>query len=140
MNIIKNLMLLCFVAFPLASYAGHGESSEEEKPPISNISYFDLSPEIVTNYAAPGRKVGFIRVKVQLMTDSPGDVAVLEYHAPMIRDVIITTLNRKTQADFSATGFEEIRRECKNQIEEFLQKEEGHKVLRDILFTNAIWE
>ena len=48
MNIIKNLMLLCFVAFPLASYAGHGESSEEEKPPISNISYFDLSPEIVT--------------------------------------------------------------------------------------------
>ena len=40
----------------------------------------------------------------------------------------------------NAKGFEDIKRDCRNQIEAFIQKEEGRKIIRDILFTNTIWE
>jgi flagellar FliL protein len=130
---------LLSLSIPTASYAGHGEEKEEEAP-VSKISYYDLSPEIVTNYAAPGKKIGFIRIKVQLMTEDPADISVLEYHSPMIRDIIISTLNKRPNSDFNAKGFEDIKRDCRNQIEAFIQKEEGRKIIRDILFTNTIWE
>lgn len=137
---LKVIALSLLLSLPISAYAGHG-GGEEEALPVSNISYYDLAPEIVTNYSAPGRKIGFIRLKVQLMTENPADIPVLEYHAPYIRDIVISILHKKTPADFSsAKGFDDIRRECKAQIEEFLQKEEGRKVIRELLFTNTIWE
>lgn len=137
---MKKLFFILCLLFPLTTLAsGHGGG--EEVAPVSSISYYDLSPEIVTNYAATGKKNGYIRVKVQIMVETPSDKEIVGYHASTLRDIVISTLNR-SQADTikSSDGRNSILEDCKNQMDAFFQKEEGRKLIKELLFTNYIYE
>lgn len=122
-----------------AMASGHGGG--EEAPPVSSISYYDLAPEIVTNYSSQGHKVGYVRVRIQIMVPSPEELEVVTHHAPMIRDIVIKVLNNKTKEEIaSPSGRDMIQTECKTQVELFMQQEEQRKVIKDLLFTNYIYQ
>ncbi len=133
------LTLALFASDPLFA-SGHG-GGEENTIPVSNISYFELAPEIVTNYETLGNRIGYLRVKVQIMVDSPADIDVLQYYAPELRDIVITTLYRKQYNEISTLqGRQEIITTCKKKMEDFLKKEEDRKIIRDVIFTNFIFQ
>lgn len=142
--IMKSIVLtlvLSLVASGAALASGHGGGKEENEIPVSNISYFDLAPEIVTNYTAEGNRVGYVRVKVQIMTDSPAEVEILKYHYAALRDIVISTLYKKEYNDVSTLlGRQEITQECKRKIEDYLLAEEDRKIVREVIFTNFIFQ
>lgn len=140
--IIKSFILaLIIICSNVVFASGHGGGKSENEVPVSNISYFDLAPEIVTNYATSGNRIGYLRVKAQIMVDSPADVEILQYHAPALRDIVITSLYNKEYNTISTIqGRQEIITECKKKIEDFLQKEEERKIIREVIFTNFIFQ
>ncbi len=131
--------ILCLGIMSNAHASGH--KAEEDLPPVSNISYYELAPEIITNYSTPGNRIGYVRVKVQIMVDNPADLAIVETHAPMFRDIVITTLYSKDYVTISsAEGQDMINNECKSLMDAFLQEKEGRKLIREVLFTNFIYQ
>lgn len=55
-------------------------------------AYFGFEPDIVTNYTVVKKKMGYVRLTVELMV--PGDnLSVVEHHSPLLRDAIINSVN-----------------------------------------------
>ncbi|KKA44623.1 MULTISPECIES: flagellar basal body-associated protein FliL [Salinivibrio] len=131
------LMVVLSVLFWLSA-AVHAQEEGEGNP---KYSYFSLEPEITTNYVTEGRRLGFIKVKVELMVDNPKLVSELEYHSPLIRDVIIETLNQQTATQIkSLSGRETIRKTCLEKVNEHLLAETNRRMLTDLLFTKYLYQ
>ena len=68
-------------------------------------------------------------------------IELLKKHDPLLRDAINTLLGSQTLDDVkSQEGREKTRLACKAKVEELLTKEEGRKVIRDLLFTNFLYQ
>ncbi|OOE98786.1 flagellar basal body-associated protein FliL [Salinivibrio sp. MA351] len=107
----------------------------------AKYSYFSLEPEITTNYVTEGPRLGFIKVKVELMVDDPKWVSELEYHSPLIRDVIIETLAQQTASKIkSLSGREAIRKACLEKVNALLLAETNRRMLADLLFTKYLYQ
>ncbi len=132
------LLLTAVACSALAS--GHGKE-ESDQPPVSNISYYELAPEIVTNCASPGNRICYVRLKVQIMVDNPADVEIIQYNASVLRDIVITTVYSKDiNIIASPHGQEDIIAECKSRMDAFFQEREGRRLIREVLFTNFIFQ
>ena len=135
------LMLTCGLA-PSITFAneGGGEGGEGAAQP-TGIGYYTLDPEFITNFLSDGPTLGYVRVKVDLMVDNAADIELLKRHDPLLRDAINTLLGSQTLEEVkSQEGREKIRLKCKAKVEELLTKEEGRKVIRDLLFTNYLYQ
>ncbi len=131
------LMVVLSVLFWLSA-AVHAQEEGERNP---EYSYFSLEPEITTNYVTEGRRLGFIKIKVELMVDNPKLVSELEYHSPLIRDVIIETLNQQNATQIkSLSGRETIRKKCLEKVNELLLAETNRRMLTDLLFTKYLYQ
>ena len=53
---------------------GEGEAVDPNKPVIS---YFSLDPEIITNYITTNNEMGYIRIKIEVMVNNAGDLALV---------------------------------------------------------------
>ena len=116
-----------------------GEGGEAAAP--SGIGYYTLDPEFITNFLSDGPTLGYVRVKVDLMVDNAADIELLKRHDPLLRDAINTLLGSQTLEEVkSQEGREKVRLKCKAKVEELLTKEEGRKVIRDLLFTNYLYQ
>ena len=139
----KKLLLLltlmcCATSLTFASEGGEGKK-EEAKP--AGIGYYTLDPEFITNYVTNGPTLGYVRVKVDLMIDNAGDIELLKKHEPLIRDAITTELGTLTLDQVcSQDGRETARQTLKKQIMDLLTKEEERPVIRDLLFTNFLYQ
>lgn len=137
-------LLLCSSLFCTAAYAsgGGGEGGGEggaAKP--TGIGYYTLDPEFISNYLTQGPVLGYVRVKIDLMVDNAADIELLKKHAPLLRDAIMTILSSQTREQIrSLEGREAMRQACKKQVEDLLTKEVGRKVIRDLLFTNYLYQ
>ncbi|WP_028116449.1 flagellar basal body-associated protein FliL [Ferrimonas senticii] len=122
----------------LASYSSAAAQPAEAN---SNIGYYGLEPEIVTNYITNTNNLGFIRVGVELMLHNADDMALVEQHQPLIRAHLIEILGQQP-ADLikSLSGREEIRRRCFEQISQALQQETGKELLMNLLFTKYLYD
>ncbi len=118
----KYLLVLSLILTPLGSKA-------------SDYAYFGFEPDIVTNYVAVQKKMGYVRLTVELMVTGE-NLEIVEHHSPLLRDAIITIIGKQTQAKIkSIKGRSEIQLLCEEQVKELLTKETGKPLIKKLLFT-----
>ncbi|GEK11067.1 flagellar basal body-associated protein FliL [Pseudoalteromonas sp. McH1-7] len=107
----------------------------------SNIGYFGFEPDIITNYIGQSnKKLGYVRVTVDLMLNDVSNIAVVEHHTPLLRDAIVQILSKENEETVkSLTGREEIRKRCAEKLKTLLKEETGQEIVRDVLFTKYLY-
>ena len=120
------LTLLCFSTLAFSSLSAQA----------SDYAYFGFEPDIVTNYVAVKKKMGYVRLTVELMVEKGDDLSIVEHHAPLLRDAIINIIGQQGEAKVkSMKGRAEIQLECEEQVKEILTKETGQPLIKKLLFT-----
>jgi flagellar FliL protein len=137
--ILLLMLATCLAPLTALAQAGGGEGEGAAQP--AGIGYYTLDPEFITNFITTGPTLGYVRVKVDIMVDNAADIELLKKHDPLLRDAINTLLGAQSLDDVkSQEGREKTRLACKAKVEELLTKEEGRKVIRDLLFTNYLYQ
>ncbi|GLS89630.1 flagellar basal body-associated protein FliL [Psychromonas marina] len=132
------VLYLSFASSPLLAEEESGQGTEKIK---NDYQYFQLEPDIITNYIKPGKRIGFVRITVELMVKSKSNYAVINEHEPLIRDKIISILGQQTEAIVkSVTERDGIRQRCLDEVNELLYVETGKKPLEDLLFTKYLYQ
>lgn len=131
------IFVLCFSLFSpllLADEAVNGEVKDD-------YQYYLIKPDIITNYIKPGKRVGYVRVSVELMVKSKANYALLENHEPLIRDKIITIFGEQSEAKVkSVIDRDTIRQRCLDEINELLFAEAGKRPVKDLMFTKYLYQ
>jgi len=113
----------------------------EESAAGEDYQYLQLEPDIITNYIKPGKRIGFVRITVDLMVKSKANYALIETHEPLIRDKIINILGKQTEDVIkTASEREGIRLRCLEEVNELLYKETGTKPLKELFFTKYLYQ
>ena len=64
----------------------------------STVGYFGFEPDIITNYIGPSsKKMGYVRVTVDLMLNKTSDIAIVEHHTPLLRDALVEILSKEPE-------------------------------------------
>ncbi|HAU03889.1 MULTISPECIES: flagellar basal body-associated protein FliL [Pseudoalteromonas] len=107
----------------------------------SNVGYFGFEPDIITNYIGQGnKKLGYVRITVDLMLNDLSDIAIVEHHTPLLRDAIVEILSKEPEENIkSLTGREEIRKRCTEKLKALLKQETGQEIVREVLFTKYLY-
>lgn len=107
----------------------------------SNVGYFGFEPDIITNYIGQGnKKLGYVRITVDLMLNDMADISVVEHHTPLLRDAIVEILSKEPEENIkSLTGREEIRKRCTQKLKALLKQETGQEIVREVLFTKYLY-
>lgn len=115
----------------------HAESEEDMAP---KLAYFTLEPEITTNFVTPGSRIGYIKIKVDIIVADSADVPLVEKHQPLIRNVIIDLLGQQTEENIKTLpGREELRITMIKLINDALLGETGKTLVSNLLFTNYLY-
>jgi len=133
-------VLLCVLCLSFsASFVMADEEGVEEVK--NDYHYFQLEPDIITNYIKTGKRIGFVRITVELMAKSKGNLSLIDDHEPLIRDKIITIIGEQTEAMVkSISDRETIRQRCLDDVNEMLKAETGKEPVEDILFTKYLYQ
>ncbi|WMN59109.1 flagellar basal body-associated protein FliL [Pseudoalteromonas xiamenensis] len=107
----------------------------------SNVGYFGFEPDIITNYIGQNsKKLGYVRVTVDLMLKDVSSIPVVEHHTPLLRDAIVQILSKEPEESIkSLTGREEIRKRCAEKLKALLKEETGDEIIREVLFTKYLY-
>jgi flagellar FliL protein len=108
---------------------------------IKNYAYFSLEPDIVTNYlGSSARKLGFVRVTIELMLEDAEFLEAAEHHSPMMRAATIEVFgSQKAEKIKSLTGREGIRRVCLEKLRKLMLRETGSEMVKDVIFTKYLY-
>lgn len=118
----KYLLIITCLLMPLTTKA-------------ADYAYFGFEPDIVTNYVAVKKKMGYVRLTVELMVPS-ASIEIVEHHSPLLRDAIIDIIGRQPEAKIkSIKGRAEIQLKCEEQVKALLTKETGQPLIKKLLFT-----
>jgi flagellar FliL protein len=112
-----------------------------QEPP-SEVVYFAIEPDIVTNYVSKGTsRLGYVRVTIELMLFGAEDLVAAQHHAPLLRATVIDILGQQEEAKIkSLTGREEIRGQCLEKLQELMQQEIGARTVKDFIFTKYLYQ
>ncbi|MGB2742431.1 MAG: flagellar basal body-associated protein FliL [Cognaticolwellia sp.] len=117
--ILLLLTLLCTTSVKAADYA-----------------YFGFEPSIVTNYVAVKKKMGYVRLTVELMIEDAPTYELVEHHSPLLRDAIINIIGQQPEEKIkSINGRHEIQSLCEEKVKQLLEKETGKPLIKKLLFT-----
>ncbi|MFC3034160.1 flagellar basal body-associated protein FliL [Pseudoalteromonas fenneropenaei] len=107
----------------------------------SSVGYYGFEPDIITNYIGQSaKKLGYVRVTVDLMLNDVANIAVVEHHTPLLRDAIVQILSKEPEESIkSLTGREEIRKRCAEKLKALLKDETGDEIIREVLFTKYLY-
>ncbi|MEI6897571.1 MAG: flagellar basal body-associated FliL family protein [Psychromonas sp.] len=117
--------------------------AEEESSAVvqDDYHYFAIEPDIISNYVKPGSRIGFMRLTVELMTNSKINIALLEKNEPLIRDKIMTILGEQTEESVKSISKREgIRLRCLDEVNAVLYDETGKKPVTDLFFTKYLYQ
>ena len=108
----------------------------------STVGYFGFEPDIITNYIGPSsKKMGYVRVTVDLMLNKTSDIAIVEHHTPLLRDALVEILSKEPENKIkSLTGREQIRLKSAEKLKSLLKEETGQEIIRDLLFTKYLYQ
>lgn len=107
----------------------------------ADYAYYGFEPSIITNYISVKKKMGYVRISVELMIESSSNFEIVEHHAPLLRDAIITIIGQQPESKIkSINGRHEIQRLCEDRIKELLKKETGATLIKKLLFTQWLSE
>ena len=116
------ILLIFFLAIPATKAADY--------------AYYGFEPDIVTNYIAVKKKLGFVRLTVELMIEGSSNIDIVEHHSPLLRDAIINIVGKQPEDKIkSMTGRQEIRKQCESEVRRLLKKETGKPLVKKMLFT-----
>jgi flagellar FliL protein len=102
----------------------------------ADYAYFGFEPAIITNYVAVKKKLGYVRLTVELMIEDSSNYETVEHHAPLLRDAIITIIGQQPEAKVkSINGRHEIQRLCEEKVKNLLTIETGKPLIKKLLFT-----
>lgn len=102
----------------------------------SDYAYYGFEPQIITNYVAVKKKMGYVRLSVELMIEDSSNYEAVEHHAPLLRDAIITIIGQQPEAKIkSINGRYEIQRLCEEKVKNLLTQETGQPLIKKLLFT-----
>lgn len=102
----------------------------------ADYAYFGFEPQIITNYVAVKKKMGYVRLTVELMIEDSSDFETVEHHAPLLRDAIIDIIGQQQESKIkSINGRHEIQRLCEQKVKNLLEKETGKPLIKKLLFT-----
>lgn len=133
--------LLCVLCLTFISPFLLAEEEGGEQATQNDYQYFLIEPDIITNYIKPGKRIGFVRLTVELMVSSAGDYEILDAHEPLIRDKIITIFGEQKEAMIkSVTERDGIRQRCIDEVNELLLVETGGKPIKELLFTKYLYQ
>ena len=107
----------------------------------STVGYFGFEPDIITNYIGQSnKKLGYVRITVDLMLNDMSTIAIVEHHTPLLRDAIVEILSKEPEEKIkSLTGREEIRKRCAEKLKTLLKQETGQEIIREVLFTKYLY-
>lgn len=98
--------------------------------------YYGFEPAIVTNYVAVKKKMGYVRLTVELMIEGPSNFDIVEHHSPLLRDAIINIIGQQSEEKVkSIRGRSEIQRLCESKVQHLLTQETGKPLVKKLLFT-----
>ncbi len=108
----------------------------------ANYAYLGLEPDIVTNYVGTtARKLGYVRVTVELMINDVELLEIAEHHMPLMRATAIEIFGRQPEEKVkSLTGREDIRRAILTALQDHMKQETGGEVVRDVIFTKYLYQ
>ncbi len=102
----------------------------------ADYAYFGFEPSIVTNYVAVKKKMGYVRLTVELMIEESSNYEAVEHHSPLLRDAIITIIGQQSEAKIkSINGRHEIQKLCEEKVKALLTRETGKPLIKKLLFT-----
>ncbi|REL25186.1 flagellar basal body-associated protein FliL [Thalassotalea euphylliae] len=102
----------------------------------SDYVYYGFQPDIITNYVAVKKKLGYVRLTVELMIEGSGNLEAVEHHAPLLRDAIINIIGQQSEEKIkSINGRQQIQRECEAKVKELLTQETGQPLIKRLMFT-----
>jgi flagellar FliL protein len=105
-----------------------------------NYAYVGLEPDIVTNYAGDNsKKLGYVRVTIEMMVADPSKIMDLEHHMPLLRATAIEVFGAQPEDKIrSLTGREDIRRQLLQKFKDIMKRETGESVIENIIFTKYL--
>jgi flagellar FliL protein len=106
-----------------------------------NYAYFSLEPDIVTNYlSSSARKLGYVRVTIELMLEDADFLEAAEHHSPLLRAATLEVFGSQTAEKVkSLTGREDIRRSCLERLQALMLKETGSEMVKEVIFTKYLY-
>ena len=131
-NMRSLAVLLCAIGIQFTSLNSYA---------ASNLGYYGFVPDVITNYiGTSSKKMGYVRVTVELMLQDMSNLAVVEHHDPLLRDAIVEILSKEPEDKIkSLTAREEIRKKCVEAVKKLLKEETVNEIIRDILFTKYLY-
>ncbi len=131
-------LILTMSIFSVSSYA---EDEEEKEEIVDNYAYYGFEPDLITNYISNGKKLGFVRIGIELMVKDPEALIAIEHHDPLLRAAILEIMGSQTADKVkSLTGREEIRRECYDTVNRLMEQETGQPLVVNLLFTKYLYD
>ena len=128
-------MLYFALLAPLTSVV----AEEEEGQQAPDYRYFALSPDIITNYIKPGKRLGYVRLRVDLMVKSSTAYEQVEMNAPLIRDRIITIFGEQNESQIKSNSERDaIRQRCLTEVNDVLFEFIGTRPVENLLFTKYL--
>ncbi|MGF1765146.1 flagellar basal body-associated protein FliL [Aliivibrio kagoshimensis] len=135
----KNTLLALFLLALSPNFSVF--AAEESEIIETQLGYYTLEPDITTNFVTTGKKLGYIKVRIDLLVPDIALLPVLEKHNPLVRDAVISVLGQQREDQIkSLSGREEIRKETLKQINDRLLIETGQPVVADLLFTKFLYQ
>jgi flagellar FliL protein len=131
-KLVSTLVMLC--CFALNVHAADEQALED-------YAYYGFEPDIVTNYISNRKKLGFVKISVELMVKDPNDLMSLEHHDPLLRSAIVEILGNQSEEKVkSLSGREDIRRECYETVNRLMEQEVGRSIVVNLLFTKYLYD
>ena len=135
---MKQNIWLMTILLALLSYHNVVNGQEASR---KSYAYFSLEPEIVTNYlGSSAKKLGFVRVSIELMLENPDLLEVAEHHSPLMRAATIEVFGSQLAEEVrSLSGRENIRNICLKKLQKLMLRETGSKIIKDVIFTKYLY-
>lgn len=134
---LKTYFTHCLLAFSLLCPI-FGAVANDEAP---QLAYFTLEPELITNFYTTGKKLGYIRVRIDIMVANSLDLPLIDRHQPLIRDAIIEILGKQSEDTIkSLAGREDLRKKLVEELNNILLPEVGRRLIADLFFTKYIYQ
>tara|TARA_A200000113_G_scaffold222996_1_gene237674 strand:+ start:889 stop:1305 length:417 start_codon:yes stop_codon:yes gene_type:complete len=135
---LKTLFLRCLAITCLVFGSASALHAQEQ----ANYAYLGLEPEIVTNYISDSaKKLGYVRVQMELMIHDVGQLEIAEHHMPLLRSTAIEIFGQQPAEKVkSLTGREDIRLAILKALQDHMKQETGGEVIKNVIFTKYLYQ
>ncbi|WP_163936460.1 flagellar basal body-associated FliL family protein [Paraferrimonas sp. SM1919] len=107
----------------------------------ADTGYYSFEPDITTNYIKAGKKLGYIRLTMEVMVADSRDLKYVSLHEPLLRAAVIEILGKQNEKQIkSLENRPVIRKACFDKINELLNQEVGRPIAAQLLFTKYLHE